>query len=560
MLDTCNKVNKMNDSKKQNRTIYLPKSGEIVSELQNNYVKTGIHECDEVHTNGAVVIIGANGVGKTRLGTWLDLKSPFWEKSLRISAQKSLTMPSSVQPRSIDEALNRFLLESDSYNIHHKISKWRDEKSATYFLNDFDKLMEYLFSEEMDANAKYTHLSRNSTQREDPPITKLSILKNIWESLLPHRELIIGGAKVETKIKGDEVNVYNSSEMSDGERVIFYLIGVCLSAPENGIIIIDEPELHIHKSLQYPLWKNLEDIRKDCLFVYITHDVDFASSQTEATKFWLKSFNGQSWEWEKINKEEGFPEDLLLEIMGSRRKVIFVEGENGSYDLSLYRILFPNHLIIPRGSCTKVISDVKALKKLPNLHHLDVIGIIDRDRRVEDEITLLQRDGIYVLPVAEIENLFCTEEMISFCCSLLYRDYSTDIETIKKEVFKSFNDELENQLSLRVISEVKFKLNALDEKSKGTALIKEKLNKLVSSINVDEIYTLYEDKFNEICSERNYDELLKYYNRKSLKNKIGKLLEIEDLPAQIMRFASVEVNRSKIKEILRKYFDNIPGY
>lgn len=46
--------------------------------------------------------------------------------------------------------------------------------------------------------------------------------------------------------------IYNSSEMSDGERVIFYLIGQCLAVPENGIIVIDEPELHLHKSVQIP--------------------------------------------------------------------------------------------------------------------------------------------------------------------------------------------------------------------------------------------------------------------------------------------------------------------
>lgn len=550
----------MDNSKKQDKRIYLPKNGVVVPHLQENHYKIKINECDEVHTSGVVVIIGANGAGKTRLGSWLDLQSPLWEKSLRISAQKSLTMPSSVQPTSIDEAFNELIWGHKDFTANNKLYKWGDEKSATYFLNDFDKLMVYLFSEEIDANAQYAHLSRNSTKREEPPITKLSRLKEIWENLLPHRELIIGGAKVETKIKGEKVNSYNSSEMSDGERVIFYLIGACLSAPENGVIIIDEPELHIHKSLQYPLWKSLENIRKDCLFVYITHDVEFASSQTDAVKIWLKNFNGTSWEWEEISKEEGFPEDLLLEIMGSRRKVIFVEGESGSYDLSLYRILFPNHLIIPRGSCTKVISDVKALKKLPNLHHLDIIGIIDRDRRVEEEITSLQRDGIYVLPVAEIENLFCTEEMISFCCTLLARDYHTDIEIIKKEMFKSFNGEFEHQLSLRVISEVKFKLNAFDEKSKDSAQIKEKLNELVNSINVDKIYSLYEGIFNGICSKKNYRELLKYYNRKSLKNKIGKLLGIDDLPSQIMRFASVDDNSSKIKERLRKYFDNIPGY
>lgn len=550
----------MNDVKKH-KLVYLPINNKINHNLEEVYSKTPADECHKLDIGGSLVIIGANGTGKTRLGTWLDLKSPLWEKSLRISAQKSLAMPSSVQPRSMDEALNSLIYGYEHGSAQHKTNhRWQNEKSATHFLNDFDKLMVYLFSEEMDVNAKYTHQSRASVEKIDPPLTKIAILKEVWESLLPHRELVIGGAKVETRVKGGGVDLYNSSQMSDGERVIFYLIGACLSAPENGVIIVDEPEIHIHKSLQYPLWKNLETLRHDCLFVYITHDVDFASSQTDAKKIWLKNFDGKSWEWEEISKENGLPEDLLLEIMGSRRKVIFVEGESGSHDLSLYRIIFPNHLIIPRGSCTKVISDIRTLRKLPSLHHLDIIGIIDRDRRVEEEITSLQSDGIYVLPVAEVENLFCTEEMINFCCDLLTRNYVEDIEVIKREIFKSFSSEIENQLSLRVISEVKFKLNALDEKGKGSEQIQGKVKELIENINVDEIYSSFEVVFNKIYEERNYSELLKYYNRKSLKDKAGKVLGINDLPALITRSASVNSNALKVKEIFKGYFCHIPGY
>ncbi|WP_210484179.1 DUF4435 domain-containing protein [Pantoea ananatis] len=551
----------MTEFEKKEKIAYFPKNKTLISNFENVHIKTSTYECSEVKTSNSIVIIGANGSGKTRLGTWLDLKSPLWEKSLRISAQKSLKMPRSVQPRSIDEALKSYWYGSENATASHKINnRWQHEKSAIHFLDDFEKLMTYLFSEEMDANAKYTHQSRASLDKLAPPQTKIATLKEIWESLLPHRELIIGGAKIETKIRGDGSSSYNSSEMSDGERVILYHIGSCLSAPENGIIIVDEPEIHIHKSLQYPLWKSLETLRSDCLFFYITHDVEFASSQTDATKIWLKSFDGKSWEWEQVNKEEGFSEDLLLEIMGSRRKVIFVEGDSGSYDISLYRILFPNHMIIPRGSCSKVISDIRTLRKLPKLHHLDIIGIIDRDRRLDDEITSLQRDRIYTLSVAEVENLFCTEEMINFCCDLLTLNHNEKIEEIKKEIFKSFNSEIENQLSLRVISEVKFKLNALDEKGQGSEKIKGKVKELIDNIDIDEIYLSFEERFNKINEEKNYRELLKFYNRKNLKDKVGKILGVVDIPALITRAATKNDNALKIKEAVKSYFKDIPDY
>ena len=65
--------------------------------------------------------------------------------------------------------------------------------------------------------------------------------------------------------------------MSDGERAVLYLIVQVLCIPDNKKLIIDEPELHLHGSIMNRLWKGLEQVRPDCLFIYITHDTDFAA-------------------------------------------------------------------------------------------------------------------------------------------------------------------------------------------------------------------------------------------------------------------------------------------
>ncbi|MFY7516072.1 hypothetical protein ACOT19_06805, partial [Acinetobacter baumannii] len=53
----------------------------------------------EIETVQSVLFIGANGAGKTRLGTWIDINSPQKEKVHRISAQKSLQFPDSTTPQ-----------------------------------------------------------------------------------------------------------------------------------------------------------------------------------------------------------------------------------------------------------------------------------------------------------------------------------------------------------------------------------------------------------------------------------------------------------------------------
>ena len=85
---------------------------------------------------------------------------------------------------------------------------------------------------------------------------------------------------------------YHGREMSDGERVALYLIATCLCVRTESLIIVDEPELHIHKALMSKLWTQIEEKCSDCSFIYITHDLDFAVSRHDAKKIWVKEHDG----------------------------------------------------------------------------------------------------------------------------------------------------------------------------------------------------------------------------------------------------------------------------
>lgn len=540
----------------------------------------------ELKIKGNLLLIGANGSGKTRLGTWIEIDSINHQKHPvhRISAQKSLSMLDSVVPMALDIAEKNLLygdifaqqvqsvalrnnLEQIEQSFNHNKSRFKiqhrwKQKPAIQALDDYTALMIYLFSEQTEKNNEYCKRSKASKEKVEPLLTKLDIVKQIWETILPHRELIIGGLDIKTKVKDASSQTYKSSEMSDGERVIFYLIGQCLAAPDNGIIIIDEPGLYLQKSIQIPLWAAIEKHRPDCLFVYLTHDVDFAAAQVNAEKIWLKSYDGNSWEWEKIETVDNLPEELLIEILGSRKPIVFVEGENGKFDVTLYRLILDKFLVIPRGSCTQVIQSVKALKNSEQLHHLEVYGIIDRDRRTEPEIKALIKDGIYVLKVAEVENLFCTPEILEFACDKSARDFNTEFPKVKNYVFNQFQTELETQISLKAGSEIKFQLNYFNNKVKGKVGLKEELNRIIENINVDEIYQLTHDVFRAIVKQQDYDELLCYYNRKSLANQIsGFFLKNNDLVESIIRYAQKnDSDRNEIKNGLKKYFGEFAKY
>ena len=86
-------------------------------------------------------------------------------------------------------------------------------------------------------------------------------IKEIWENVISHRKLKISAGKIEVS-NCLENGYYNGSEMSDGERAVFYFIGEVLCAKENSLIIIDEPENHLHKSILPRLWDAVEKKEK----------------------------------------------------------------------------------------------------------------------------------------------------------------------------------------------------------------------------------------------------------------------------------------------------------
>jgi len=488
------------------------------------------------------------------------MESPDSARVFRISAQKSLSMPDSTTPVSIELAERNLLFGNPNDEANKRHYRWQS-KPATSFLNDYEKLMVFLFSDETEENAKYKVAQRNSETKIEPPLTRLDKVKRTWELILPHRELIVGGLRIQTCIRGDSSKIYNSSEMSDGERVIFYLIGQCLAAPKDGIVVIDEPELHLHKSVQSPLWSEIEKLRPDCLFVYLTHDVDFAVAQEGAQRVWLKSFDGEGWDWELIKDDSDLPDDLLIEVLGSRKPVVFVEGESGSHDVALYREILAKFLVIPRGSCDQVIQAVRALRSNSQLHHLQVYGLIDRDRRTLAEVAALEDDHVFTLDVAEVENLFCTEEILAIVSNRLARDVAEDFRVSVAQVFSQLAGELETQVSLRVISEIKFQLRLFNASARGEDCLVAALDKVRNDIDVPSLYARFNDEYQAIIDDTNYRGLLALYNRKSLPTQVGAALGLKkgELVELVIRLARSDA-RDSITDAITPYLGAFAGF
>lgn len=231
---------------------------------------------------------------------------------------------------------------------------------------------------------------------------------------------------------------------------------------------------------------------------------------------------------EKINNEV-LPEDLLLDILGSRMDVLFVEGDKSSYDTKLYTLLYPQYHVIPCGSCTQVIARTKVFNSNSSLHHCKVYGIIDRDFRSDYEIVKYSSDNIYTIDVAEVENLFLVEELIRMMANHMGKKEDEVFDKISQYVIGNrFANQINGQVCQSTVAEIKYILSSADISKKNEIEAKDSLNSVWSSLNYESIKLQQEDRFLAALNARSYKEVLKVFNEKNIVKSIGHYLGIKD--------------------------------
>ncbi|MFK5938155.1 MAG: AAA family ATPase [Sulfurimonas sp.] len=525
----------------------------------------------ELEYNQTVVFIGANGSGKSRLGAWIEKKHS--KKIHRISAQRNLSFSSETPLKSLAASEKFFYYGNDYAASPGHIEKnplaakaqgrWGQGKYTTGLLNDYDHLLTMLYAEQNLRNenlAKKIDISVGSTIDDNFKVSSnIEILVDTWNKLLPHRQIEFSDQKIIVK-KGNEN--YFGTELSDGERVIIYLIGQVLSVEKDNILVVDEPEIHIHKSIVNHLWDELENLRSDVDIFYITHDLDFAKERFGSKKIWVKSFDGaESWEWEEIDfaNDEEFNQ-IHFEVMGSRKPVLFVEGEKGSLDTKVYTKLYPEYTIVPVKSCDSVIEMVSSYKKEWTLHNIAPVGIVDKDFREESDIVALNTKGISVLSVLEIENLFCLPEVAKYVYDLLSSSMHFD---------KSF-DEITGEISAVVVKVLeddidKLVLNATHRRivnslhrfpqPKHTENLSEKYNEYIATIDAKAIESDIRTIFDEIKTKNDTSEMVCYIDNKGLSAQIAKILGMTK--DRYIETVIKNLEDEKLKDIFLHYLPQI---
>lgn len=492
-----------------------------------------------LETGKTTIIIGANGSGKTRLAVYLE--EQLGEKAHRIAAHRALNLNPGVDKISESKAKKYLIYGSawESVSIsHRKIERWRN-KAPTSLLDDFDRLLQYLFAQQNNL-AVENHQKRNRGEEITNSKNKLDILQEVWERLLPLKKLHITADDIRVSSIGIESADYSASEMSDGERAIFYILGQVLSANEGSILIFDEPELHIHKSIISNLWDEIEKLRPDCSFLMITHDIEFAATRV-AKKYVIRNYySDPAWDISEIPDSE-LDEQTITLILGSRKPILFVEGEKTSLDMETYRLCYPEWTVIPKGACKDVIQAVSSLRKLSEdmaILNIRCAGIVDRDTRDNSQIQELEEQGIKVLPCSEIENIFILSSVANEVLKI--EGFNGKELNIKKEKFKdrlldyikkelSSDDKLEKFVVKRIHRRIDNYLKNIDlSNTQNSNEMKAKLTSEVLALTdskINEWISEMKDEIQGCINNQDIDRLLYVYENKGLLNETALILK-----------------------------------
>ncbi|TDR35770.1 ABC-type cobalamin/Fe3+-siderophores transport system ATPase subunit [Tahibacter aquaticus] len=355
-----------------------------------------------------IVVIGPNGAGKTRVMRNISAPDRF------IAAQRRTVL----NPRlpNYEEEIGRKEFLTQLNNARNQPWEFTNEIDALFSTIVQQHYAELYRDDEAAREGKRPRLFVN-----DSPLAKLI---EFWEKVFPNTRLTFKDFSPRAIKRDATQSNYAAREMSDGERSCLYLAARVFMA-SSGYLFVDEPELHLHKKLAVDYWNQLERMRPDIRFIYITHDLHFALSRENPTVLVVRE-NG----FVERASVETLPNDLAEVLLGaatltvSASRIVFYEGINGkgvASKLMKTWVNSPGSVAIAAGNCQEVLAASTSFTTLGLLTAVETVGLIDRDHGPEEFHSALKPPA-FVLKFHEIESLFALPGVIRSAASVIGYD------------------------------------------------------------------------------------------------------------------------------------------
>lgn len=359
-----------------------------------------------VNAGEMLFILGANGTGKSSL--MQAFASVSRDNTRRITAHRQ-TWFRSASPEFTGQ--QRIEYERNVFRYDQQANaRWMDE-----FAQQRPQMAIYdLVNSE---NLRAREITRAVDQHNTEEVSKLAARDGAFTKM--NRMLRLANLEIAVSVEAnDEIlatrkgsKPYSIAKLSDGERNAILIAANVLTVPSGTLLLIDEPERHLHRSIVSPLLSLLLKERTDCAFVVSTHEpllpVDNPKSKVLLTRGCI--YEGDSvisYDLDLLESTDAIDDDLKRTILGERRKIVFVEGVEHSLDKPLYSLLFPNASIVAKANCREVESAVVGIKGAAQLHWVKPFGLVDNDSSELERIVDLQGKGVIALNVYSVESIY----------------------------------------------------------------------------------------------------------------------------------------------------------
>jgi predicted ATPase len=351
---------------------------------------------------------------------------------------------------------------------------------ANYYFGDFGNrwqdFMSYIHQKSASRDRKLADQIKNTekSREEILSINPDPIIKyqELFSTLLPGKKLLpldLSSPREFAYI--DETgNQLPFSNLSSGEQeVIKVIFDLARKEIRHSVVIVDEPELHLHPSLTFKLVETLKTLGNGTnQFIYLTHSPDLISTYYSSGDVYFidaeKNGNNEAHKLSELEDDHPVVAQMIgdnLGLFSSGKMLIFVEGENSSIDRLSYQLIAQKYAkeakIVPLGGVTNLIS----LSKIKNELETSIFGIKfflirDRDGLTDSEVLSLENNGaIKCLNRRHIENYFLDEEVLSKVAKHLFLNDSDPNLNNKDWIKNQILEIVKKQKSLNLLQSYK---------------------------------------------------------------------------------------------------------
>jgi ABC-type dipeptide/oligopeptide/nickel transport system ATPase subunit len=486
-----------------------------------------------VQGDNPIIIIGPNGVGKTRLSVSLAKEN----RAERIAALRAIEL----------EAVPMQLLEQAEQEVKNLLNQlfsahWRQSAELQH-------LMAEIVEEDRRAAVTYREL-KIANPNSDPPDaltnTRLKKITTLWNRSFPSREIKLDHRpEVVRTVNGKPVK-YSTSMMSEGERTALYMIARVVSCKAE-LMVVDEPETFFHPLLARQLWNELEALKPTIRFIYVTHDIPFALSRRNAQFVVARSETKA----EVLPSTVGIPAEIVSEVLGaasfsvSASRLIFCEGEQGGIDQRLLSAWYdcPQTAVIAVGGCNAVHECVSVFRAGKATTGVEAYGHTDRDQWPDSFLT--RNAYITPLQVSEIEGLLCLQPVFT-AFAKYYGIEDPKIEPRYQEFISSAKSHFKG---------VTFNREVLN---RARARVELEQTSLLNSIKPDADMSKIRDGFSSVAPAGGWDVYLQSVfdeEHKRLTDSLGGTFDrfLQDFPAKSYRTIAAQKLDVELEAMIRDF-------